>query len=92
MSKQTISSHSGSFASTPVTAMLLGALALSTQAYGATSNVDIYGILHIVVSNVDEYAATLAESGGSSAQAGRGWPDLPCTVPITAPYLIPALS
>ena len=77
MTKQAISypRRAQYFAVNPVAAVLLGALTLPTQGFGATGNVNIYGILNISIDTANEFATTLIESGQSSAQAGLGLPN-----------------
>jgi hypothetical protein len=82
MKKQAISHprRAQYFAVSPVAAVLLGALTLPIQAFGATGNVDIYGILNlsidtVSIDTVNEFATTLIESGQNSAQAGLGLPN-----------------
>lgn len=49
---------------TPTLALLLGASALTTAAFGATGNVDIYGVVNFGIDS------TLVDSGVTGAQAG----------------------
>jgi Autotransporter beta-domain len=75
---QTQPHHARGFAIRQVAAVLLGVMALSTQALAATGNVDVYGITYISIDTINEaeYVATLIESGENSAQAGLGLPNL----------------
>lgn len=61
-------------------AIILGALALQAQAFGATANVDIYGTIHMSVDSLDSVdsgvSTTLIEARVRGVQAGVGLPNL----------------